>query len=41
MVCKVIAARAVLGLEMTDHWFNGGARRSSRLICGLSRRFWP
>jgi hypothetical protein len=25
MVCKVIAAHAVLCLEMTDHWFNGGA----------------
>ena len=24
-VCKVIAAHAVLGLEMTDHWFNDGA----------------
>jgi hypothetical protein len=24
-VCKIIAAHAVLGLEMTDHWFNGGA----------------
>ena len=25
MVCKIIAARAVLGLEMTDHWFDGSA----------------
>ena len=25
MVCKIIAAHAVLGLEMTDHWFDGGA----------------
>src|ERR1700720_1974785 len=25
MVCKIIAAHAVLGLEMTDHWFGGGA----------------
>ena len=25
MVCKMIAAHAVLGLEMTDHWFDGGA----------------
>ena len=24
-VCKIIAAHAVLGLEMTDHWFDGGA----------------
>jgi hypothetical protein len=24
MVCKIIAAHAVLGLEMTDHWFDGG-----------------
>ena len=40
MVCKIIAAHAVLGLEMTDHWFDG-RRRSSRLICGVSRRFWP
>ena len=23
-VCKIIAAHAVLGLEMTDHWFDGG-----------------
>jgi hypothetical protein len=39
-VCKIIAAHAVLGLEMTDHWFDGAARRRcSRLICGVSRRF--
>jgi len=25
MVCEIIAAHAVLGLEMTDHWFDGGA----------------
>ena len=25
MVCKIIAARAVLGIEMTDHWFDGDA----------------
>jgi hypothetical protein len=25
MVCKIIAAHAVLGLEMTDHGFDGGA----------------
>jgi hypothetical protein len=25
VVCKIIAAHAVLGLEMTDHWFDGGA----------------
>ena len=25
MVCKIIAAHAVLGLKMTDHWFDGGA----------------
>jgi hypothetical protein len=25
MVCKIIAAHAVLGLEMTGHWFDGGA----------------
>jgi uncharacterized protein Usg len=24
-VCKIIAAPAALGLEMTDHWFDGGA----------------
>jgi len=24
MVCEIIAAHAVLGLEMTDHWFDGG-----------------
>jgi hypothetical protein len=24
MVCEIIAAHALLGLEMTDHWFNGG-----------------
>ena len=39
-VCKMIATHAVLSLEMTDHWLNGGRRRSSRLICGVSR-FWP
>jgi len=39
MVCKIIAAHAVLGLEMTDHWFDGGAPPHSRLICGVSRRF--
>ena len=25
MVCKIIAAHTVLGLEMTDHWFDCGA----------------
>jgi hypothetical protein len=25
MVCKIIAAHAVFGLKMTDHWFDGGA----------------
>ncbi len=25
MMCKMIAAHAVLGLEMTDHWFDGSA----------------
>ena len=25
MMCRMIAAHAVLGLEMTDHWFDGGA----------------
>jgi hypothetical protein len=25
MVCKMIATHAVLSLEMTDHWLNGGA----------------
>ncbi len=25
MACKMIAAHAVLGLETTDHWFDGGA----------------
>ena len=40
-VCKIIAAHAVLGLEMTDHWSMAARRRSSRLICGVSRRFWP
>jgi hypothetical protein len=25
MVGKMIAAHAVLGLQMTDHWFDGGA----------------
>ena len=25
MVGKMIAAHAVLGLEMTNHWFDGGA----------------
>ena len=24
-VCKITAAHTVLGLEMTDHWFDGGA----------------
>ena len=40
MVCKIIAAHAVLGLEMTDYWFNGGAPQLG-LIRGVSRRFWP
>ena len=25
MMCKMIAAHAVLGLEMPDHWFDGSA----------------
>jgi hypothetical protein len=42
MVCKIIAAHAMFGLKMTDHRFDGDAcRRSSRLIRGVSRRFWP
>jgi hypothetical protein len=25
MMCKIVAAYAVLGFEMTDNWFDGGA----------------
>ena len=25
MMCKIVAAHAVLGFEMTDNWFDGGA----------------
>jgi hypothetical protein len=30
IVCKIVAAHAVLGLEMTGHWFYGARRRRSR-----------
>jgi hypothetical protein len=35
VVCKITAAHAVLGLEMTDPWFNGGA--PPQLACDLRR----
>jgi hypothetical protein len=41
-MCKIIAAHAVLGLEMIDHWFDGGA--PPQLAYDLRRepaRFWP
>ncbi|MGY4333571.1 hypothetical protein ACVWWG_007988 [Bradyrhizobium sp. LB7.2] len=38
---EIIAAHAVLGLEMADDGFDGGLRRSSRLMLGVTPRFWP
>ncbi len=39
-VGEVIAAHAVMFLEVADDGFDGG-RLNSRLICGVRRRFWP
>jgi hypothetical protein len=41
MVCKMIATHAVLSLEMTDHWLNGGAApatlTSPGCLCPINR----
>jgi hypothetical protein len=41
MVRQMIAPRAVLGLEMTDHRFDGSAPSQLAFDLGVSRRFWP
>jgi hypothetical protein len=38
---KVIAAHAVVFLEVADDGLVAARRLNSRLICGVRRRFWP
>jgi hypothetical protein len=38
---KVISAHAVVYLEVADDGLDGARRLNSRLICGVTRRFWP
>jgi len=40
-VREIVAAHAVLGFEMADHGSTADLRRSSRLILGVTPRFWP
>lgn len=38
---EIIAVHAVLGLELADTGSTAALRRSSRLILGVTSRFWP
>jgi hypothetical protein len=39
-VSEVIASHAAVGLELSDHGLDRNTRLNSRLICGVTRRFW-
>ena len=41
MVCKIIAAHAVLGIEMTDHWFDGDAPPQLAWLTSILRQHAP